>query len=156
MSEEAPENPPEKPRANYVASPNILLLNQACVLINRAFNSRGKLRCGGCYLVGSALKTKHYRDVDVRFIMVDDEYDRFFKDEGATPQWLDSLWSLMCTSISMYLSTASGLQVDFQIQRMTQANEEHKGARSALGIFFDYPGERPSDCKEEEKKEEHE
>ena len=39
----------------------------------------------------------------------------------------------------------SGLPIDFQIQRQTQANAEHEGKRSALGLFrIDYPGERPS------------
>ena len=95
------------------------------------------------YLVGSATRTKDYRDVDVRLILPDEEYDRLFHD--ANSGYLNALWSLMCTSISMYLSKASDLPVDFQIQRRTQANEQHSGPRNALGIFLDYPGERPSD-----------
>jgi hypothetical protein len=74
-----------------------------------------------------------------------EKYSHMFRDpEGG---WKDRLWSLMCTTISLWLSQQSGLQVDFQIQRQTQANETHKGPRNALGISFDYPGERPSDLK---------
>jgi hypothetical protein len=57
----------------------------------------------------------------------------------------------MCTTISMWLEKQSGLPIDFQIQRMTQANAQHSmktgHERQPLGIFLDYPGERPSDLK---------
>ena len=138
MSDE-PEVPERKWRANWVAAPHFYNLNSACCLINKAFNGFG------CYLVGSSLDRRDYRDVDVRYIMYDDEYDRMFKNDSG---WTNPLWSLMCTSISMWLSQQSGLPIDFQIQRQTQANAEHKGKkRSALGIFLDYPGECPSDLK---------
>lgn len=103
--------------------------------INRAFPE------GMCYLVGSSLVHKDYRDVDVRLILPDEEYDRMF---GAG-DWANPLWSLMCTSLSLWLGQQTDLPVDFQIQRRTQANELHDGQRNALGIFLDYPGERPSD-----------
>jgi hypothetical protein len=48
------------------------------------------------------------------------------------------------------LSKQSDLPIDFQIQRQTQANEKHSGQRQALGIFLDYPGERPSDVMKDE------
>jgi hypothetical protein len=55
----------------------------------------------------------------------------------------------MCTTISAWLSTQSGLPVDFQFQRQTQANADHSTktghSRQPLGIFHDYPGERPSE-----------
>jgi len=128
-------------RANYLPSPHYYNLNQACVIINRAFSSSF-----GCYLVGSSIKRRDYRDVDVRLIMADEEYDRMFKnDHGYT----NPLWSLMCTTISAWLSQQSNLPIDFQIQRQTQANKNHSTKtgceRQALGIFHDYPGERPSE-----------
>jgi hypothetical protein len=137
---------PWKPwkRATYVPSPHFLLLNQACVLINNAFGGFG------CYLVGSSLERRDYRDVDVRLILEDDRYDKLFRirpEEADTGRggWLNPLWSLMCVSISVWLSQQTGLPVDFQIQRQTQANASHDGKRNALGIFLDYPGERPGD-----------
>lgn len=132
---------PWKPwqRANYVPAPHYYNLNQACVLLNQALGGFG------CYLVGSSLERRDWRDVDVRFIMADAEYDRLFRNENS---WTNPLWSLMCTTISAWLSKQSDLPVDFQIQRQTQANAQHDGRRSALGIFLDYPGERPTDVME--------
>lgn len=126
-----------KIRANYLPSPQALLLSQACLFVSQAFDSHP-------YLVGSCLHKRDFRDVDVRLILEDERYDRMF-GTGTETENLNAYWSLLCTSISMYLSTVSGLPVDFQIQRMTQANAKHSGPRNALGIFLDYPGERPSD-----------
>lgn len=144
--EKADEKDAPKERANYVAAPGYFALNHACVIVNRALDGFG------CYHVGSSLERRDYRDVDVRFIMSDEAFDRLFRveakdaDSGAAG-WLNPLWSLMCTTISDWMSRTTGLPIDFQIQRQTQANEKHKGKRSALGIFLDYPGERPSDGK---------
>ena len=129
---------PARERANYVAAPAYFNLNQACVVVNRALDPFGGF---GCYLVGSSLYRKDHRDVDVRFLMSDEGYDRMFRTQIG---WLDPLWSLLCASVSLWLSQQSGLPVDFQIQRMTQANEGHDGLRSAIGILYDYPGEKPS------------
>lgn len=140
---------PHKGRANYVAAPGFYNLNQACRLVNDAFGGSF-----GCYLVGSSLERRDYRDVDVRCILEDEAFDRLFRvrpqdAESGVAGWLNPLWSLMCTSISLWLSQQTGLPVDFQIQRQTQANAQHPGKkRSALGIFLDYPGERPSDLEE--------
>jgi hypothetical protein len=135
---------PWKPwrRANYIPAPHFYSLNQACSIVNRALDGFG------CYLVGSSLERRDYRDVDVRFIMSDEAYDRMFWGNGG---WLNPLWSLMCTSISLWLSEQTKLPIDFQIQRQTQANLEHDGLRSALGFFLDYPGELPSTLKLPEK-----
>lgn len=126
-------------RANFIPSPHFLQLNQACLFVARAFDSHP-------YLVGSSLVKRDYRDVDVRLILEDEKYDQMFGAQ-IERESRNAYWSLLCTSISMFLSTSSGLPVDFQIQRQTQANEKHKGPRDALGIFLDYPGERPSDIK---------
>lgn len=131
-------------RANYVPAPHFFALNHSCDLLNKALGGFG------CYLVGSSLERRDYRDVDVRFILSDEEFDRMFRvrpedAESGASGWLNPLWSLMCTAISVWLREQTGLPVDFQIQRQTQANAKHPGKRSALGIFLDYPGERPSD-----------
>ncbi len=118
---------------NYVPSPQFCLLDQACVQIAQAFGDYP-------FQVGSSLERRDFRDVDVRLILEDSEYDRLFKSEQG-----DALWSLMCQLVSSHLSQVSGLQVDFQVQRQTQANEKHPGTRNALGVFLNYPGERPSD-----------
>ena len=130
----------ERWRANYVPAPHYYNLNQACALINRAFPQGF-----GCYLVGSSLERRDWRDIDVRFIMADDDYDRLFRDGRGG--WTDALWSLLCTSISLWLSKQTDLPIDFQIQKRSKANEDNAGKkRNALGIFLDYPGDRPSDA----------
>jgi hypothetical protein len=128
----------EKWRANYVAAPHYFLLDQACRIVNDAFGS-----C--CYLVGSALKRRDYRDVDVRLILPDEEFAGTFPGIGSSYP-ANARWSLLCCSISRFLSEASGLPVDFQFQQRTLANAQHDGERHPLGMFHamkehePYPG----------------
>lgn len=130
---------PKKVRANYLPAPHFFRLNHACLVVNRAFDDT-------CYLVGSCLDRPDYRDVDVRLILDDEAFDKLFHAHGTSH---DALWSLLCVTISAWLGQQSGLAIDFQIQRRTQANAEHpKGKRWALGVFLDYPGERPSEIGE--------
>ncbi len=135
--------PKEKWRANYVPSPHYYHLNQACSILDKAFEGYDSF---GTYLVGSSLKRRDWRDVDVRMILPDEEFNRLFGTNNAN--WANALWSLMCTLISDWLSKQSSLPIDFQIQRHTEANTDHPvkegHPRSALGIFLDYPGKRPS------------
>lgn len=124
--------PAEKWRANWLPSPHFYNLNQACALINRAFPE------GMCYLVGSSLKRRDFRDVDVRFIMRDEAFDAMFGGERR-----DRYWSLLSVAFSSWLSQECGYPVDFQIQRQPHANQKHDGHRNALGIRVEYPGEMP-------------
>lgn len=118
-------------RANYIAAPHYFNLNQACRTLTEAFGFN-------VYLVGSALTTRDHRDVDVRCILPDEHYARLFPGLSGNPS-LNALWSVMCSSISLWLSQATGLPVDFQIQQQTEANAEFPGAagRHPLGIFLE-------------------
>jgi hypothetical protein len=49
-------------------------------------------------------------------------------------------------TISLWLRERTGLNIDFQLQSQTRANAEHPGERQALGLFLDYPGDRPSEA----------
>ena len=101
-------------------------LDQACYPLNRAF--------GVCtYLVGTAFDGESWRDVDVRTILYDDDFDELFGDR-------DTLWGLVCLAVGQYLSDASGLPVDFQIQRQTDANEKHSKYRNPLGMLRTFAG----------------
>lgn len=120
------------PRANYLPVPHVFNLNQACMVLAQAFGY-------GVYLVGSCLKKRDYRDVDVRAILHDEEYDRLFP--GITIEQHDPLWSVMCASISLYLEKATGLPIDFQIQKQSEANRKYPGERHALGMFTYRRGE---------------
>ncbi|NUO43678.1 MAG: hypothetical protein HOV82_16770 [Streptomyces sp.] len=85
------------------------------------------------YLVGSATRGKQWRDVDVRLILPDDEFDALFPpvEPGQFP---DGLWGLLCAAISELARQRTGLPVDFQIQRQSYANDRHPGPRMALGL----------------------
>jgi len=108
-------------RASYLPMSGFVLLDNACQLVANAFDGTVP------YHVGSSTQRADWRDVDVRLILDDDEYAGRFSD----PQY----WSLFCLGVSEYLSRVSGLPVDFQVQRMTQANAEYGGEfRNPLGM----------------------
>lgn len=118
-------------RLNWVGVPQFYRLNHACCVLSHAFG------WGRTFQVGSSLNKRDYRDVDVRTILPDEEFDRMFPNGGGH---LDAFWSLICTAMSFYLSDVSGLPIDYQVQRQTNANEEYPTEkRNALGLFRD-PG----------------
>ena len=124
--------PKKRQKASHVGAPAIFALEQACGDINRAFGGFG------CYLVGSALERPDWRDVDVRFILRDDEFDALFpggvRERGI---WeFDPRWLIITISISERLAKLTGLPIDFQFQPQTHANERHRGPRHALGLRF--------------------
>ncbi|MFF7130360.1 hypothetical protein [Streptomyces sp. NPDC008240] len=84
------------------------------------------------YLVGTAAIGKTWRDVDVRLILPDDEFDALFPpvEQGQA----DGRWGLLCAALSELARVRTGLPVDFQIQRMSYANDRYPGPRLALGI----------------------
>jgi hypothetical protein len=90
------------------------------------------------YHVGSSLRATlagkgEWRDVDVRLMLPDDEFDALFPNH-MKPDLLDLKWSLLCEVLSESARQATGLPIDFQIQRTTEANAEYSEPRSALGI----------------------
>lgn len=114
-------------RANYIGVPQFFNLNHACLIINEAF------RFGSVYLVGSSLVKRDFRDVDIRAIIDDEEFKRLFPNGGYER---DAFWSMLCASVSLWLSQHSDLPIDFQIQSRTFANDKFKGERCAVGIFL--------------------
>jgi hypothetical protein len=144
-STELAPRPPRK-RLCYVPAPQLFNLNMACVALEQAFSEGGL----GCYLVGSSLERRDYRDVDVRCILRDEYFEKLFGKCGGRTD-LHPLWAVMCSSISLWLSKQSGLPVDFQIQRLSgPENTEEHGPRHPLGIFIqpnppDYSGTAAAD-----------
>jgi hypothetical protein len=85
------------------------------------------------YLVGSALAKKTgWRDVDVRLILPDDEWQAAgYGDPSETH--VNGKWVAMCLAFSaLGKQMTGGLPIDFQIQQQTQANKEYPENRSAL------------------------
>lgn len=122
-------------RANWIGAPQMFDLNMACMPVARAYG-------GGLYLVGSSLERRDFRDVDVRCILDDADFDRRFPGHHRGGEFLNAEWALLCAAISMWLSARSGLPVDFQFQRQTNANEEFPGTRSAIGLTINTEGAR--------------
>lgn len=84
------------------------------------------------YLVGTASTGKQWRDVDVRLILPDDEFDALFPPVPRDQP--DGRWGLICAAISELARQRTGLPVDFQIQRQSYANDRFPGVRQALGL----------------------
>lgn len=68
------------------------------------------------YLVGSALRTKDWRDVDVRIMLDGDKYDMLIR--YINPRILN-------LSLSLWGQKATGLPIDCQVQQVWSANEDY-------------------------------
>lgn len=116
----------------------LFLLDEACKPIKQAFGRPP-------YLTGTAASTErqNYRDVDVRLILSDSDYDVL--NDAAGQQVIIFLGM----AIGEYLATRTGLPIDFQIQRQTEANAEHNGRRNPLGVrdLLEYRGDAPIQTK---------
>jgi hypothetical protein len=108
----------ERP-SSYLSTVDFARLNHGCLLVHEAFG-------GHTYLVGSTLQDEAFHDVDVRTILDDEEFDALF---GGRLYF----WSLTCLGIATYLRQVTGLPIDYQIQRRTEANEKHLGIRNPIG-----------------------
>lgn len=106
-----------------VGMPTHLKLEHFGRLIFDAFGSRP-------YLVGSVLKTKNYRDVDVRLILDDTEFTAMF---GQHHNFLNPKLAAFTLAFSLLGREMTGLPIDFQIQSMTYANKAYPGRREPLG-----------------------
>lgn len=119
-------------RATYLSRVQLLALETACVTIYEALTTEHDDAMP--YLVGTALVKPDFRDVDVRVMVADDRYDRLDVRE----------WRLLNLTTSAWLTQVTGLPVDFQIQRLSEANAAHSGRRQPLAmtpIISHFPGD---------------
>ncbi len=113
-----------------VGQPAYFKLNAFASWVEKAFGD-----AFGVYLVGSAARTKKWRDVDVRLILPDDEYTAFFGKPNQ-PIQTTPRYSLLCAAISALGREMTGLPIDFQIDQQTEVNRRTEGqVRVALGIW---------------------
>lgn len=114
---------PRKPKGCYLSTLELHELDEACKPFLSAFGTHP-------YLVGSASERPDFRDVDVRLILSDDEFDALFAERKG-------FWALLSRLGSTYLRAKTGLPIDFQVQRQTEANEKFgdlgKTPRNPLG-----------------------
>lgn len=106
----------------YITRPQFWALDEACKPLRATFPDYGP------YLVGSVMERPTFRDVDVRLIMSDEQYDRLS----------DAEWSLIGFVTSRHLAALTGLPIDFQVQRQTEANAAYgHRSRTPLGMRGD-------------------
>ena len=88
------------------------------------------------YHVGSSLRGKQWRDVDVRLILSDERYSLEGLGDPKNPH-MNAKWVALTLAFSALASQMTGLPVDFQIQQQTDANATYSQKdgcmRSALG-----------------------
>ena len=126
---------PKPAQDSYIGWPHSGRLDHALMIVAEAFGE-------DCFQVGSSTKSTDYRDVDVRVIMPDEKFDALFGDWTAV-RW-QPFWSLICTSISLYLSQVTGLPVDFQIQRRGNVKQaDWDEPRTVAGHFPNHEEVKP-------------
>jgi hypothetical protein len=114
-------------RTDQLTTQELYDLDVACSLIRKAFEPP--------YLVGTAGigGRRNYRDVDVRLILDDAEFDAIIGTNRER-------WELLSLAIGDYLRQRTRLPIDFQIQRQTEANEKHSKPRNPLGMTRTFAG----------------
>lgn len=124
-------------KVSYVGAPACFALEMACKTVADAFHAPAPGH-SGLYIVGSALERTDWRDVDVRLMLDDDTFRQMFPDAMIDPPtWeFDPRWTLMVTSISLWMRQQTGLPIDFQFQPMSWANRHHDKLRHAAGLHF--------------------
>lgn len=110
-------------RTSYLQLADFERLDQWCRLVRAAFPDQY-----GPFLVGSAMTRPTFRDVDVRVILTDIEFDGRFAD----PIQL----RMHNRAFSAWGQRDTGLPIDFQIQRFTDANAKFPGPgnRNPVGL----------------------
>ncbi len=82
------------------------------------------------YHVGSSLTSKTWRDVDVRLILPDDEFEaRFGPNRSAETNARLAAVTLAFCALGKEMT---GLPIDFQLQPASHANDRYPNRRSAL------------------------
>jgi hypothetical protein len=85
------------------------------------------------YLVGSVLERADYRDVDVRLMLDDETFERTFGGDGL---WISNGGlTLANMALSALAREMTGLDVDCQVQRLSDANTEY-GERQRQPLLF--------------------
>lgn len=109
--------------------PSSLYLDQFGAICSDAFGLN-------VYHVGSSYpgSGKAFRDVDVRVILSDEEYEAMGLGEPERPHH-NAKWVALTLAFSALGKQMTGLPIDFQIQQQSHANASNNGApRSALGV----------------------
>lgn len=109
-------------RINYLTVAQNFALETAMQVLNDA-------GCGA-YLVGSVMERADFRDVDLRCILDDDDFEQRFGGQRVRLRLLNA-------ALSEWITARTGLPIDFQFQSRTEA-EQYKGRpRNPMGILIE-------------------
>ncbi len=107
-------------RASYLIQSDFDRLEDWCRMVRVIFGVPP-------YLVGSATERADYRDVDVRLILTDAMFDARFRGRLDAVRFLNR-------GFSVWGQQETGLPIDFQVQRQTEANAEFTKPRNPMGV----------------------
>lgn len=114
-----------------IGMPAALLLNEFGEIVSAAFNGEIPYHVGSSLSDGLEGARRDWRDVDVRLILSDEEYEaQGFGHPDHTHS--NAKWRALVLAFSALGKQMTGLPIDFQIQQQTQANAKYPGPRSAL------------------------
>jgi hypothetical protein len=109
-------------RINYLTVAQNFALETACAVLNDA-------GCGA-YLVGSCMERADYRDVDLRCILDDADFETRFGGQRVRLR-------LMNAALSEWVTARTGLPIDFQFQSRTEAQQYQGRPRNPMGILIE-------------------
>ncbi len=117
-------------RSSYLVQSDFDRLEDWCRMVRAIFGGFGP------YLVGSAAERADYRDVDVRVILPDAHFDEWFGKRGtlAGARRCRLRVRYLNRAFSVWGQQETGLPIDFQVQRQTEANAEFTKPRNAMGV----------------------
>lgn len=118
-----------KRRVSWLDVPEFFRLDWCCRSLHEAFGAYP-------YLVGSCTSRADYRDVDVSLMLPDEQFHRMFPNQYAL--------LFLNAAVSDWLSTMTGLRIDFKFQDTTEANKLHAGPRNPLGIRAELYSKEPA------------
>jgi hypothetical protein len=120
-AEDSGPAPARDPRSTFLLLSDFERLEEWSRLVRVLFDGQTPL------LVGSALRTVEYRDVDLRLILGDGLFDRYWANRVKV--------RLANRAVSIWGQEETGLRIDFQIQRRTEAEAAYPdGLRVPMGI----------------------
>lgn len=106
-------------RANYLTVAQTDLLNDWGRAVAAMFQGHP------AYHVGSSLERADWRDIDVRQMLSDAEYEALRQIVNV---------DRLNLAVSLWGAQVTGLPIDFQVQPTTTTNAEFNSRRHALGI----------------------
>ena len=112
---------PTRRRSSYLLHHDFVRLDDWCHKVRELVGDTP-------YHVGSSTQRDGWRDVDLRVIMADDDFDRQYAGQPAKLHYTNQ-------AISAWGREQTGLPIDFQIQRRSTANAKYGGHfRNPMGL----------------------